>query len=69
MYLGNFRVAQKNQSCSKFSASILCEGHIYNDFRNINFYNFLHVLEVPQGGSTLKKMDFQVTSIALLLGV
>ena len=28
---------------------------------------FRHVLGVPQGGSTLKKVDFQVTSITLCL--
>ena len=61
--------AKKTKVVQSFSASILCEGHMYKDFRNIIFQIFRHVLGVPQGGSNINKVDFQVTPIALLLGV
>ena len=42
---------------------------MYKDIRKIIFNFFEHGLGVPQGGSTIKKVDFQVTPISMLLGV
>ena len=53
---------KKTKGVQSFSASILCEGDMYMDVRKQS-------LGVPQGGSTLKKVDFQVTLISLVLGV
>ena len=60
---------RKTKVVQIYSASILCDGCIYKDFRNIVFKFFRQFLGVPQGGSTSKKVDFQVTPIALLMGV
>ena len=62
-------MGQKTKGVQSLSASMLCEGHMYKDFINIIFQIFLHVLGVPQGGSNTNEVDFQVTPIALLLGV
>ena len=51
---------------TKVVQSFLCDGCIFKDIRNIFFLVFRHCLGVPQGGSTLRKVDFQVTPIALL---
>ena len=58
---------RKTKVVQSLSASILCEGNIYMDFRNTIFEIFRHVLGVPQGGSTVKKVDFQVAPITLLM--
>ena len=60
---------RKTKVVPKISASILRDGCIYKDFRNIFFFIFRQFLGVPQGGSTRNKLDFQVAPIALLLGV
>ena len=65
---GSVGYAKKTKVVQRFSASILCAEHMYKDFR-FDFFLNRHALGVPQGGSTLKKVDFQVTPIALLLGV
>ena len=56
------REVKKQRVVQSYSAIILCAGHIYKDFRYINFYIFRHVLGVSKVGSTLKKVDFQVSS-------
>ena len=69
MRYGSIGLVKKQKVVQSFSVSILCEGHIYKEFRNMIFQIFQHVSGVPQGGSTLRKEDFQVTPIALLLVV
>ena len=49
----------KTKVVQSFSASILCDGCIYKDFRNILLKKIHQFLGVPQGGSTLKKVNFQ----------
>ena len=66
MWLG---VIYNKQKLFKVLEQVSYVRGIYKDFRNIIFNCFWHRLGVPQEGSTLRKVDFQVTPIALLLGV
>ena len=57
-------VGQKTKSCSKFSGSLLCEGHIYKDFRNYFIFIFQYGLGVRHwGDQLLKKWIFKLLPV------
>ena len=51
---------RKTKVVQSFSASILCEGHIYKDFGNTFLKKFRNFLGVPQGGQLFKKWIFKL---------
>ena len=50
---------KKIKSVQIYSASILCGALLHKDYRNIFIFSHKWVLRVSQGGSILKKVDFQ----------
>ena len=53
------RVVQKIKSVQIYSASILCGALLHKDYWNIFIFSQKWVLRVSQGGSIIKKVDFQ----------